>query len=324
MAKRFDTSNKTDLFDLKLKEQEKVEKAAKEFAGKYPMNTLVEIPLEMISIGKNIRDDEIIDSDLKELGESILQNGQIEPAIVYYNEKDNKYILKIGHRRYKACYAVGKTTLKCIISESFKDEVDRIVTQAIENEHRLNMSPVEREKYIKNLLDLGLKQEEIAKKLNKNKGFISEALKAYNVRTELSEIIGTSLTEEPSTRSMWKASTLSPDAVKRAIENASVKGGTKKDFKDEIEKEFKARKNDEINEEEENIEFNIDFDEEYEIEQKKLSPSKTYSIMNKVTINENEKKVTIEKILGSDDEELNLYLQQKIKEFYSEKGYSFN
>lgn len=334
MAKKFDTSNKVDILGQNISQAETLNNKTKEFAGKYQLNTLVDIPLDMVSLGKNIRDDSIIDAEIQELANSILEKGQIEPIIVYYDESTNKYIIKVGHRRYKACYSVNLPTIKCVITESFKDEIDRIVTQAIENEHRLNMSPVERESYIRELLDLGLKQEEIAKKLNKNKGFISEALKAYSMRASLGSMME-DLTEEPSTRDMWKTSKLSQDAIERVIEKAVASGGTKENFKEAVNEEYNKNKeidekienNTDNEEENDNSVFNIfnDLNVEDTLEDNPIPEYEkpvVFNISNKVSIKENEKIVTVQNILNSNDNELNTIVTSAIKEYYMNKGYN--
>lgn len=321
MTKKFDTSSKVDTVGQNITQAEMLNNKTKEFAGKYQLNTLVDIPLDMVSLGKNIRDDSVVDAEIQELANSILESGQIEPIIVYYDESINKYIIKVGHRRYKACCFVNMPTIKCVITESFKNEIDRIVTQAIENEHRLNMSPVERENYIRQLLDLGLKQEEIAKKLNKNKGFISEALKAYSMRISLGPMME-DLVEEPSTRDMWKISKLSKAAIERAIEKAVALGGTKENFKEAVNEEYtkKNEKNSDVleifnglNECIKNIETENDIPE-YE----KLL---IFNVTNKILIKEKEKKVYVENILNSSNTELNAIIEAAIKDYYIRKGY---
>ncbi|MBQ2183483.1 MAG: ParB/RepB/Spo0J family partition protein, partial [Lachnospiraceae bacterium] len=137
------------------------------------MNSYVEIPIADIELEKNIRDT-YSDDSLEELGESIVENGQIQPIVV--TPKNGKYVVKVGHRRYKACLLKDVKTVKCLVEDDFTSEKDRIVIQAIENEQRLNLSSRERESYIAKLIDLGMSQTEIAKALHKTKGWVSEAL----------------------------------------------------------------------------------------------------------------------------------------------------
>ena len=89
------------------------------------LGTIVEIPIELIDIGENIRNvNEDDESKLRQIGESIKADGQIEPCIVY--QQGERYIIKAGSRRYKACMLCDVPTLKCIIDKKFNDEKERI------------------------------------------------------------------------------------------------------------------------------------------------------------------------------------------------------
>lgn len=262
MAKlKFD--DEIDTFDIGLDESTEHETVE--------LGTVVEIPIDLIDIGENIRNVEKDDeSKLRQLGDSIKADGQIEPCIVYQSGK--RYVLKAGSRRYKACMLSGIPVLKCIIDKIFADEKERIIYQATENEHRNDMNPREREAYMARLMELGMSQIEIAKALHKNKGWVSEALTAYKTLKEnndLKKIID----EDTSTRDIWRAGHLSEselEALKKAVEE---NGGGKKTFKEELDKKTKPKnkekKEEEKKEEEEkseNEEINEVFGINFEID----------------------------------------------------------
>ena len=210
--------------DEQVKEQGKV----------YSEGSFVDLPIGMVTLDENIRDI-YADDSLEELGDSILENGQIQPIVVY--PRDGKYIVKVGHRRYKACLLRDIPTIKCIIQDDFEDEKQRIITQAIENEQRLNLSPRERERYIARLVELGLSQVEIARVLHKTKGWVSEALTSHKLVSKNKELFN-GLSEEPSTRDAWKASTLSDEQLKSAVSEAKKGGGTRDAFKKAVSKRY--------------------------------------------------------------------------------------
>ena len=200
----------------------------------YKKNSLIEIPIDKIVLDKNIRDT-YADDSLEQLGDSIVENGQIQPVIVALTDKG--YKVKVGHRRVKACMLRDIPFVKCIVEDNFEDEKQRIIIQAIENEQRLNLSSREREAYIAQLLDLGMSQVEIAKALHKTKGWVSEAITAFNFVNDNQEIFE-DLVEEPSTRDAWIASKLPKDQLKSAVQEAKNQGGTKEAFKKEISKRY--------------------------------------------------------------------------------------
>jgi len=260
----------------------------------YSEGSFVDLPIDMVELDKNIRDI-YADDSLDELGDSILENGQIQPIVVY--PKDGKYVVKVGHRRYKACLLRDIPTIKCIIQDDFEDEKQRIITQAIENEQRLNLSSRERESYIARLIELGLSQVEIARVLHKTKGWVSEALTSYKLVSENEELFK-ELSEEPSTRDTWKASTLTKEQLKSAIYDAKINGGGTKDaFKKEVSKRF-----------EENA-------------AKKKRPVANETILKCSLIVDNEKKSVVFDGKGLTEPDLKKDISNVIKRYYSKKGY---
>lgn len=215
------------------------EDQVKEQGKVYSEGSFVDLPISMVTLDENIRDI-YADDSLEELGDSILEHGQIQPIVVY--PRDGKYIVKVGHRRYKACLLRDIPTIKCIIQDDFEDEKQRIITQALENEQRLNLSPRERERYIARLVELGLSQVEISRVLHKTKGWVSEALTSHKLVSKNKELFN-GLSEEPSTRDAWKASTLSEEQFKSAISEAEKSGGTRDAFKKAVSKRYKENAN---------------------------------------------------------------------------------
>lgn len=287
-----------DLDGAEEKNVKSVEDGKQPKASKKKPN-LVEIPIDKIELDKNIRDT-YSDDSLEELGDSIIENGQIQPIIV--TQKGEKYVVKIGHRRYKACLLRDITSIKCIVEDGFEDEKDRIITQAIENEQRLNLSSREREAYIAQLSELGMTQAEIARALHKTKGWVSEALTAHNFANENQDLFG-GLSEEPSTRDTWKASQLSRSQLEKAVEKAKQNGGTKEAFKNEVSRLYAANS-----------------------VAKRASATngggfQKLSITNAIRINFEENKVFVESGKYY-DEELAALLIENIKRYYKERGYT--
>lgn len=326
MAKKLDFSNKNfnftdddDVKNIEIKE-----------------GSVVQIPLSQIELGENIRDVFTDDeSQLIQLGESIKEYGQLEPCIVY--KENDKYILKLGSRRFKACQLVGIDTLDCIVSKNFKDEIERIVIQAIENEHRKDMSSREREVYIARLTEMGMKAEEIARRLHKNKGWVSEALQAHDFVEKNSDIIN-NIKEEPSTRTMWQAGKLSPQALTAAIEKTKEEGNTKKAFKKNIQEEFDKQKESETQEkviknqgetqsENNDDDFSMSFDVEDDTNEVKAEEKvknyeevKNYDLHFSLTENTSKKNIKLS-ILNNENQDLNNFIKTQIENYYLEKGY---
>ena len=101
-----------DIDDLKDDSEKKDDRRT--VSETYSLNSYVEIPIADIELEKNIRDT-YSDDSLEELGESIVENGQIQPIVV--TPKNGKYVVKVGHRRYKACLLKDVKTVKCLVQD---------------------------------------------------------------------------------------------------------------------------------------------------------------------------------------------------------------
>jgi len=131
-------------------------------------------------------------SDIRELAESIIQYGQLQPITV--TPIDNKnYKIITGHRRFLACYYLYKgnfkdsneksiDTIKAIVTtNNYKD--DLIEIQLIENIQREDLTDIELEKALKQLKETkNLTDDQLSKILNKSRVWVTNKLRAENVR----------------------------------------------------------------------------------------------------------------------------------------------
>ena len=69
--------------------------------------------MDQIVNGKNIRNEK--DSEITELAASILAQGLINPILVQKRQKDGKYVVIAGHRRYEAVKYLGLPHIECNI-----------------------------------------------------------------------------------------------------------------------------------------------------------------------------------------------------------------
>ena len=278
------------------------------------INRVVKIPTNLIDIGENIRNEKN-DAELEELAESIKEYGQLEPVIVY--KEGERYTVKVGSRRTKACMVYDIPTVDCIIAEhAWKDEKERIILQAIENEHRINMSTKERETYIKKLQDMGMSNVEIAAALHKPKSMITEALKALEAREENADIFE-NLEGEATSRSAYDFGNLSEEQKEKVkAEKERIKNKEKKEpeiSNDEVNEMF------DIDSDDSDISDNVVFDDDEESENPKevsLGINLNYSINEtdkvfKWTSNKKEFNSKVEK-----------FIINQIENFYLEEGYT--
>ncbi len=114
------------------------------------------------------------EKDLLELSESIKENGVIQPLIVI--EKDGMFEIVAGERRFRASKMAGLTKLPVIIKRATKREA--MVMSIIENVQRSDLNCVEESlAYFQLMNEFELTQEEVAKKIGKERSTIANFLR---------------------------------------------------------------------------------------------------------------------------------------------------
>ena len=115
---------------------------------------------------------------LNELIISIREVGILQPPVV--RQKNGKYELIMGERRYRAAKAVGLKTIPVII----RNTPDNLLLRdaLIENIHRSNLNPLEEgAAYAQLLTDFNYTHEELAEKLGRSRPLISNTIRLLNL-----------------------------------------------------------------------------------------------------------------------------------------------
>lgn len=114
------------------------------------------------------------EKDLLELSESIKENGVIQPILVI--EKDGMFEIVAGERRYRASRLAGLTKIPVIVKRATKKDI--LVMSIIENVQRSDLNCVEEAlAYFQLMNDFELTQEEVAKKIGKERSTIANFLR---------------------------------------------------------------------------------------------------------------------------------------------------
>lgn len=102
---------------------------------------------------------------LKELADSIKRHGVIQPLVVT-PEKNGKYTLVAGERRWRASQLAGLKTVPAIIRD--RAEIEQLEVAIIENVQRVDLSPLEQAISIERLhQQFNLSYDAIAQRLGK-------------------------------------------------------------------------------------------------------------------------------------------------------------
>ncbi len=127
---------------------------------------------------------------LKELVESIREHGVIQPLIV--REVDGKLELIAGERRWRASQRLELPEVPVIVrSASDKDVVEMAL---IENLQREDLNPIEEaEAYARLSREFGLKQEEIAQRVGKNRATVSNTIRLLDLEISVRDLVSQNL-----------------------------------------------------------------------------------------------------------------------------------
>ena len=98
---------------------------------------------------------------LEELSQSIAVNGLLEPVIVV--KRGGKYMIIAGERRWRACGIAGVEQIPVRILEADDQTVAELAL--LENLQREDLSVIEEARAYEGLVNMGLSQEEIARKM---------------------------------------------------------------------------------------------------------------------------------------------------------------
>ena len=150
---------------------------------------IISISVEKIKPNKNQPRSIFNEEKLKELADSIKQNGLIEPIIVMQSVAPGEYELIAGERRLRACKLAGLKTIKAIVKDPIPDK-DKLDIALIENVQREDLNPIEEAlAYKKYSQEYKYTQEEIAKAVNKNRSVIANTMRLLNLPENIQQMI---------------------------------------------------------------------------------------------------------------------------------------
>ena len=123
---------------------------------------------------------------LEELAESIRQFGVIQPLLV--QKRDDYLEIIAGERRWRAARMAGLKEVPVIIKDYSEQEI--VEVSLIENIQREDLNPIEEAKAYQRLLqEFDLKQEDVAKRVSKNRTTITNSLRLLKLDGEVQNML---------------------------------------------------------------------------------------------------------------------------------------
>jgi len=162
--------------------------------------------------------------DIEELADSIKENGIVVPLRGHKN-KDGKYNITDGHRRYKALEMLDKLGFEIripLISDRSDSEEQRLINTIVCNTgQRLN--PVEEATVVKRLLNYNYTPKEISMKLGFNIRYVKNLVELANAPKKIQNLITSNVVSATQALSVMRSEKDFESATKIIEEAANIK-----------------------------------------------------------------------------------------------------
>lgn len=130
---------------------------------------------------------EFNEAQLKELGESLLANGQAQAIAVRYDKATRRYTIVVGERRWRAAQTVGLETLNAQVFDIDDDRAFEL--QIAENVNRVDMTPMEEAQAYDQLQRRGWSVERIAKAYGKGVPYVGWRIDLLNLNDAAKDLV---------------------------------------------------------------------------------------------------------------------------------------
>lgn len=148
--------------------------------------SIVNIQIDLIKPNRDQPRREFEPETLKELKNSILQYGIIQPIVV--RKKGENYEIIAGERRWRAAKDAKLSEVPCIIREVSDKGAMKLAL--IENIQREDLNPIEEAYAFKGLIeDYNLTQDEVAKAIGKSRSYIANSVRLLNLDEKVLDYI---------------------------------------------------------------------------------------------------------------------------------------
>ena len=132
------------------------------------------------------------ENSIKELANSIKEQGQLMPILVKKDKNSNnnkKFIIIAGERRWRACKSLKMKTINAIVIQNTTEKSEALAS-IIENVQRENLAVLEEAiAYDKLIKNYGMKHQEIAKSTGKSRSYITNLLRVLGLKEGVKKLL---------------------------------------------------------------------------------------------------------------------------------------
>lgn len=147
------------------------------------VNAINEVSINDIKTNPNQPRKDFDEEQIRELASSIDKLGLIQP-ITIQREKDGKYLLVAGERRYRAVKSLGRDKIAAYIIE--RSEVEIMEMSLVENIQRQDLNPIEIALSLEAILKKSNKtQEELSQNIGKSRASISNYIRLLKLPADI-------------------------------------------------------------------------------------------------------------------------------------------
>ncbi|MBE7090496.1 MAG: ParB/RepB/Spo0J family partition protein [Clostridiales bacterium] len=140
---------------------------------------VVILPVEAVYGNPNQPRKDFSEESLYELAESIKKHGVFSPILVS-PQKDGRFMIIAGERRYRASCLAGLESIPVIIKNYGKKEIAEVAL--VENLQREDLNPIESAYAMKRLMaNYGFTQEELAGRIGKSRSAVANTLRLLSL-----------------------------------------------------------------------------------------------------------------------------------------------
>jgi ParB family transcriptional regulator, chromosome partitioning protein len=147
---------------------------------------LMELDIDRLDPGGEQPRNVFREDKLEELAQSIRHSGIIQPLVV--RRKGDRFEIIAGERRWRAAQKAGLHKIPCVVRDVASENV--LELSLIENIQREELNPIEEANAFKKLLEMrDLTQEEVARRVGKERSSITNALRLLKLPVELQRLV---------------------------------------------------------------------------------------------------------------------------------------
>jgi ParB family chromosome partitioning protein len=145
------------------------------------------VDISLVEVNKNQPRKYFDEEKIKELTDSIISHGVVQPIIV--NKLTNgKYQIIAGERRFRACKLAGLQTIPVLVKELSKKDILEIAL--IENIQRQELTSIEEAEGFQQLVqDYGYSHAELSVAVGKSRGHVANLLRLNNLPDSIKMMI---------------------------------------------------------------------------------------------------------------------------------------